>query len=60
LVFELTPKAGGAWTEKVLHAFNGSDGEDPNSLIFGSSGNLYGPASLGGTPGSGIVFELTP
>jgi len=44
----------------VLHAFNGSDGQDPNSLIFGSSGNLYGPASLGGTYGGGIVFELKP
>jgi uncharacterized repeat protein (TIGR03803 family) len=26
-VFELTPEAGGGWTETVLHSFNGNDGE---------------------------------
>jgi hypothetical protein len=25
-VFELTPKAGGGWTEKLLHSFSGKDG----------------------------------
>ena len=29
-VFELTPAAGGGWTEKVLYSFsNGTDGADP-------------------------------
>ena len=29
-VFELTPTAGGGWTEKVLHSFgNGTDGANP-------------------------------
>ena len=60
IVFELTHRAGGGWTETVLHNFNGSDGESPNGLSFDSSGKLYGPASLGGAHGSGTVFELTP
>jgi hypothetical protein len=60
IVFELTQKTGGAWTEKVLHKFNGSDGYGPDSLIFDNSSNLYGLTYLGGTHRSGTVFELTP
>jgi uncharacterized repeat protein (TIGR03803 family) len=61
-VFELMPKSGGGWTEKVLHSFDGKDGGDPNGLIFDSSGNLYGTCGEGGHgmyPG-GTIFELTP
>jgi uncharacterized repeat protein (TIGR03803 family) len=61
-VFELSPKAGGGWTEKVLHSFKGQkngDGTDPwGSLIFDSAGNVYGTASGGGACGGGIAFEL--
>ena len=61
-VFELTPEPGGAWTEEVLHSFNGEDGARPNlvDLIFDALGNLYGTTSHGGTYGLGTVFELTP
>jgi uncharacterized repeat protein (TIGR03803 family) len=62
-VFELTPKAGGGWTEKLLHRFKGNtyDGIAPvASLIFDASGNLYGTTSSGGPYGHGTVFELTP
>jgi len=59
-VFELTPKAGGGWTEKVLYRFNGLDGLEPYaSLIFDAAGNLYGTTVAGGTQGYGTVFELT-
>ena len=59
-VFELTPAAGGSWTEQVLHNFNGvTDGYQPVAgLIFDAAGNLYG-TTAGGGPG-GTVFELTP
>jgi uncharacterized repeat protein (TIGR03803 family) len=63
-VFELTPKAGGGWTEKVLYGFfvnNGKDGAFPQAgLIFDTAGNLYGTTSGGGAHHQGTVFELTP
>ena len=74
-MFELTPVAGGGWTEAVLYSFcaqtNCTDGEYPSaSPIFDAAGNLYGTTFYGGTssncpspgnpPTCGTVFELTP
>ena len=70
-VFELSPSASGAWTEKVLWNFGLTitDGEVPEAgLIFDSKGNLYGTTSQGGanttwaagSGGWGTVFELSP
>jgi uncharacterized repeat protein (TIGR03803 family) len=62
-VFELVPKTGGEWTERVLHSFNsnGKDGWAPRSkLVFDASGNLYGTTQGGGAYGEGMAFELTP
>jgi uncharacterized repeat protein (TIGR03803 family) len=63
IIFELVPKSGGGWTEKILHSFNNetTDGYQPNGqLVFDSSGNLYGTTRSGGTQGLGAVFELSP
>jgi uncharacterized repeat protein (TIGR03803 family) len=57
-VFELTPKAGGVWKEKVLHRFNGQDGYGPNGLVFDASGNLYGTTYFGGRYYNGIPCLL--
>jgi len=46
--------------EKVLHSFNGKDGNGPAGLIFDGSGNLYGTTSVGGKYDYGTVFELSP
>jgi uncharacterized repeat protein (TIGR03803 family) len=59
-IFELMPQAGGTWTEKVLHRFNGSDGGQPTGIIFDSArNNLYGTTGYGGVNDEGTVFELT-
>lgn len=77
VVFELKPpkKKGGAWTEKVLHAFSGldveqlsGDGAEPNGgLVLDDKGAIYGTTQLGGyncphgsSQGCGTAFKLAP
>jgi uncharacterized repeat protein (TIGR03803 family) len=60
-LFKLSPNADGSWTESVLHEFINSDGRDPYAgLIFDGAGNLYGTASVAGSPNGGAVFKLSP
>jgi uncharacterized repeat protein (TIGR03803 family) len=68
-VFELTRQPHGKWTESVLYSFcslpHCTDGSAPTaSLIFDSSGNLYGTTTGGGAnytnTYAGTVFKLTP
>jgi uncharacterized repeat protein (TIGR03803 family) len=62
-VFEMSPRAGGGWTEKILHSFidNGRDGQEAYSgVVLDASGNLFGTTVGGGADGSGTVFELSP
>jgi uncharacterized repeat protein (TIGR03803 family) len=60
-VFELSPAAGGLWTEKVLFKFDKAGGYSPlGNLIFDKAGNLYGTTYLGGGGTAGAVFELIP
>ena len=61
-VFELKPKAGGTWTQKVLHSFNAqTEGFYPTAgLVLDSAGNLYGTTSGNDLTTNGMVFELSP
>jgi uncharacterized repeat protein (TIGR03803 family) len=60
-VFELSPSGHGQWTEKVIHAFFGNDGEGPlGSLTIDSNGNLYGTTFSGGSHNYGVVYRITP
>ena len=63
-VFKLTPPAtkGKPWTETILHSFTGgNDGQFPSgSLVFDTSGNIYGTTNAGGSFNLGTVFEVTP
>jgi uncharacterized repeat protein (TIGR03803 family) len=61
MVFELSPAAGGGWTEQGIHSFNNTNGDAPlGGLIIDASGNLYGTTASGGAYYSGTVFELSP
>jgi hypothetical protein len=65
-VYSLSPPstAAGGWTEKILYAFTGSQGDcDPVSgVILGPDGTLYGTAANGSSLSSphGVVFALIP
>lgn len=60
--FELTPTAGGAWTETMLNNFSGqgAGGYFPNSGPLFVNGNMYGIAASGGRNNQGTVFEVAP
>jgi hypothetical protein len=62
MVFELSPTTGGEWHETVVHNFDGCDGSGPaGSLVFDTSGNLYGTTAAGtGSCADGSFYELTP
>lgn len=62
VVFELS-NSGGNWTQTIIYNFTGGTvgGRDPDgSLIFDSSGRLYGTTLFSGDAGGGIAFRLTP
>jgi uncharacterized repeat protein (TIGR03803 family) len=65
VAFQLVPGSSG-WTENIMHNFQGrADGMYPNSpLTIDANGNLYGSTTygggLGGSAGSGTVYELSP
>lgn len=67
IVFELSPRKDGTWSETVLHDFgSATDGSGPTAgLVFDAASNLYGTMQYGGgSPfcqgGCGIVFQLRP
>jgi len=62
VVFKLSPKSDGTWSETILYAFQGgSDGSEPlpDQLLFDATGNLYGTTFVGGI-GDGVVFKIKP
>jgi uncharacterized repeat protein (TIGR03803 family) len=61
-VFKLTRISSGKWKSSILYTFEGpTDGYCPGaSLVFDTTGNLYGTTRQGGNRGLGTVFELSP
>ena len=57
----MAPVGKGAYKEKIIRAFNNTDGGEPvGGLILDGAGNIYGTTILGGSNGYGVVFEVTP
>jgi uncharacterized repeat protein (TIGR03803 family) len=61
-VFELTHAPDGTWLASQLYSFTGgNDGQEPlTGVVIDKAGNLYGTATLGGTSGNGVLYELSP
>jgi uncharacterized repeat protein (TIGR03803 family) len=60
-VYELSPKSGGGWKEKVLYSFSaaGADGADPSAgMTIAADGTMYSTTPDGGAFGAGTVFSL--
>jgi uncharacterized repeat protein (TIGR03803 family) len=62
VTYELIPRPGGVWTQRILHNFrsDGTDGKAPGPLVFDASGNLYGTTFYGGASNFGTLYELIP
>jgi uncharacterized repeat protein (TIGR03803 family) len=61
VVYKLAPNSKGEWTETVLHRFGDRPGAHPmGSLIFDTSGNLYGTTQGDFQTTFGSVFKVTP
>ncbi len=69
-LFELSPVAGGGWTETIVSTFDGSaaDGYGPvGGVVVDAAGNLYGVTEVGGSNENcyfytycGMVYEFSP
>ncbi len=59
-IFELSPAAGGGWTERVAFNFTGnSTGYTPYAgLVIDAAGSFYGTTYVGGVNGNGSVFRM--
>jgi uncharacterized repeat protein (TIGR03803 family) len=59
-VFQLKPGTDGLWEEALLHNFQvHNDGNNPNGLMLGPDGQLFGTTGFGGRFGDGTVFEIS-
>lgn len=56
-VYEFNPKND---AEKVLHEFNGDDGERPTEALLSWAGALYGVTPIGGARYAGTIFKIDP
>ncbi len=59
-VFELTPIAGGRWSEKDLVRLSGVIAHPMGRPVIDKAGNLFGTAIDGGANRMGAIFQLTP
>ena len=60
-VYELSPKRGGGWTEKVIYTFSatGADGSIPSAgMTIAPDGTMYSTTPDGGAFNGGVIFSL--
>jgi uncharacterized repeat protein (TIGR03803 family) len=61
-VYELSPKSGGGWKEKVLYSFSASgttDGADPSAgMTIAPDGTMFSTTPDGGAYNGGVIFSM--
>ncbi len=60
-VYELSPKTGGGWKEKVLYNFSatGADGSNPSAgMTIAPDGTMYSTTPDGGAYSGGVIFSM--
>jgi uncharacterized repeat protein (TIGR03803 family) len=57
-VFKMTPQ----YVVSILYSFGESpdSNQDPNTVVVGPDGNLYGTTTYGGTKNAGVIYQLAP
>lgn len=50
--------ADGSYTEQDLATFDGTNGSQPNSVLIGPGGELYGTTEYGGLDDDGTLFQV--
>jgi uncharacterized repeat protein (TIGR03803 family) len=62
VVYRLSPRAGGTYAFRVIHAFTGGDDGGTGSLgrllVDRNGRNLYGIATVGGAHGAGTAYRM--
>jgi uncharacterized repeat protein (TIGR03803 family) len=59
IVYEMVKGSGGAWSEKTLYNFAGTDGNGPWSGVTVKATTLYGTTTAGGSANFGSVYKIT-
>jgi uncharacterized repeat protein (TIGR03803 family) len=63
LVFQMRPRLDGTWSFRILYWFGAFAGDAlllNGGLVLDDKGNVYGSTEVGGSTGTGTVFELSP
>jgi uncharacterized repeat protein (TIGR03803 family) len=62
VIFKMTPKTNGSWTESVAYRFPGTPnpGFAYNGMVVDFSWNFYGTSVHGGATNDGTIYKFTP
>ena len=62
IIFKLSPRSNGTWTESVAYRFPGSPGASLayNGMVADSAGSFYGATTHGGPADDGTIYKFTP
>ena len=60
-VYKFIPRAGAQWWERILEAFDGTNGSSPYAgVLLDAAGDVFGTTNNGGEDNYGTVYEIIP